>query len=337
MVAMQILILNLAVLYFGFDRAALQAGNDPPLSLTALVSGSYLLTLVLSVFWIISRYQVDLAHVGFSSRKLGRNLMIGVIGGVTILPVVFALSAVVNLGFDTQYDHPILDTMREEGTLSSYLLALFSAAIVAPLAEEYLFRVVIQGWLQSVPFSALGSNILGASGAQRSDPANVLYYHPFSGANPAVLTEPGNRLGIEPESLSSTSESNAEQFRLGQDHSTEVREQPDQREENPFEPPGRLSDASRHALADSQQALPQNAGTVPPPIWPSIVTGILFGLAHWGYGLSFIPLIVFGIFLGLLYRATQSIWPCVIVHLMLNASSMIMLGLAVLVSDASAN
>ena len=72
-----------------------------------------------------------------------------------------------------------------------------------------------------------------------------------------------------------------------------------------------------------------------PPLWPSLVTGTLFGLAHFGYGLSFIPLIVLGILLGLLYRATHSIWPSLVVHVMLNGSSMTALGVAILIEQAA--
>ena len=64
------------------------------------------------------------------------------------------------------------------------------------------------------------------------------------------------------------------------------------------------------------------------------MTGILFGLAHWGYGLSFIPLIVLGIVLGMLYRATHSIWPCFLVHFALNSTSMLGLGLSILLERA---
>ncbi len=72
-----------------------------------------------------------------------------------------------------------------------------------------------------------------------------------------------------------------------------------------------------------------------PPLWPALVTGVLFGLAHLGYGLSFIPLIVLGIILGLLYRATHSIWPSLMVHFILNSSSMIALGIGILIESVA--
>jgi hypothetical protein len=72
-----------------------------------------------------------------------------------------------------------------------------------------------------------------------------------------------------------------------------------------------------------------------PPIWPSVITGILFGLMHIGYGMSFIPLSALGVFLGLIYRQTHSVWPCIIIHMMLNGFSMLMLAQLILLKNAT--
>lgn len=58
------------------------------------------------------------------------------------------------------------------------------------------------------------------------------------------------------------------------------------------------------------------------PIWPTLVTSVLFGLAHAGQGLAPIPLFLFSLFLGYLYRRTQSLIPCIVLHFLLNAYSM---------------
>jgi membrane protease YdiL (CAAX protease family) len=72
-----------------------------------------------------------------------------------------------------------------------------------------------------------------------------------------------------------------------------------------------------------------------PPWWPAVVTGILFGLAHISYGMSFIPLSFLGILLGFVYRQTHSIWPCILIHMMLNTLSMLMLGVLILVQQSA--
>lgn len=66
------------------------------------------------------------------------------------------------------------------------------------------------------------------------------------------------------------------------------------------------------------------------PWWPTVVAGSLFGLAHISYGASWLPLIAFGIVLGGLYRVTNRILPCLIVHASFNGLTMLMLSLHIL-------
>jgi membrane protease YdiL (CAAX protease family) len=75
----------------------------------------------------------------------------------------------------------------------------------------------------------------------------------------------------------------------------------------------------------------------PIPLWPSVVTAVLFGLAHYSYGLSWLPLIFFGFGLGLLYRSTGRIWPCLVVHACFNALTIGMLALNILYEIPIAN
>ncbi|XZE17742.1 CPBP family intramembrane glutamic endopeptidase [Pirellulaceae bacterium SH449] len=65
-----------------------------------------------------------------------------------------------------------------------------------------------------------------------------------------------------------------------------------------------------------------------PPWWPAIVSGVLFGLAHFSYGVSWIPLIVFGIIMGRVYQLRQSLIMCVAVHMLFNGINIINLWLS---------
>lgn len=73
---------------------------------------------------------------------------------------------------------------------------------------------------------------------------------------------------------------------------------------------------------------------VSPPWWPAIISGALFGLAHFSYGVSWIPLIVFGIVLGRLYQFRQSMLPVILVHVLFNSMSLLMLGLSILLPNS---
>jgi membrane protease YdiL (CAAX protease family) len=45
--------------------------------------------------------------------------------------------------------HPVLQMLSEHSTPVSLAVAIFFAVVVAPLAEEFLFRAFLQGWLES--------------------------------------------------------------------------------------------------------------------------------------------------------------------------------------------
>ncbi len=67
-----------------------------------------------------------------------------------------------------------------------------------------------------------------------------------------------------------------------------------------------------------------------PGVWywmPIFLSSGLFALAHLGQGLAPIPLFVFGLALGYLYRRTGSLIPCITVHFLLNAFTMFTLTL----------
>jgi hypothetical protein len=185
--------------------------------------------------------------------------------------------------------------MTQEGTLSAFLLAVFCAVIAAPLSEEFLFRVMLQGWLQSIPFS--WKRLWWFTGASERQRQQIDAVETF------VL---GERAANE-----------APQLMTAESAST------------PYAPPILLATVvPEGAAADSISVADAPVPVMPaPPVWPVFVSGTLFGLAHWGYGLSFVPLILLGIILGFLYRATHSIWPSVVVHFILNFIAIISLGI----------
>jgi membrane protease YdiL (CAAX protease family) len=275
----------IGVSLLNIDVAAIRAvDGDLPLSLSMIASVGNLAAMVAGVLWIQARFSVGLPHIGFSTRNLPWHLLLGLLVGLASLPVVYVLMILVSLGLDTEYAHPLIEQMTEQGSLSSYVYGVITAALIAPLAEEFLFRVILQGWMQSIPFKSVFAIIFGG----------------YQSSHTAAASEGGLALAAS-ESLYAE-----------------------------------ITAPEQQAVAMEQPLdLRVDSASWVPPIWPSVVTGTLFGLAHWGYGLSFIPLIALGIVLGLVYRATHSIWPCVLIHFMLNGTSMAMLGLVLLQQSAA--
>ena len=272
--------------FLGLNRQEVAAEQSIPLPLATILGVGNVAAMLSICIWIFLRHRATLAQLGFGFANFGKHIGIGIITALAAIPCVFALMAAVNAGFDSQYSHPLLEEMKRQGSLNAYLLAVTSAVLIAPLVEEFLFRVLLQGWLQSAPFGSLKSIFLGQR--EEDQVSFVATSVDTTASNGAVQTNPYTPSHIAAVPVEATGTS---------------------------------------GITDVIQPVP--------PLWPSLVTGTLFGLAHFGYGLSFIPLIVLGILLGLLYRATHSIWPSLVVHVMLNGSSMTALGVAILIEQAA--
>jgi membrane protease YdiL (CAAX protease family) len=63
--------------------------------------------------------------------------------------------------------------------------------------------------------------------------------------------------------------------------------------------------------------------------WPIIVSSLFFAAVHIGHGPDPIPLFVLALGLGYVYQRTHRLWPCIVIHMLLNGVSMFMLWLAI--------
>ncbi|MDP6446372.1 MAG: CPBP family intramembrane metalloprotease, partial [Pirellulaceae bacterium] len=105
--------------------------------------------MALSVAVIRSRVGASWLDMGFDVRRIGKDVYLGCAAFVMMAPIVFGLQALVTTYFQ-QTKHPLIEIARE-GRDPWFLLAAGSAAvIIAPVTEEWVFRVVLQGWLQKL-------------------------------------------------------------------------------------------------------------------------------------------------------------------------------------------
>jgi membrane protease YdiL (CAAX protease family) len=63
------------------------------------------------------------------------------------------------------YRHPVVDYLQTTRDPLAVALVVLSAVVVAPLAEEFFFRRVLQGWLESRLPEADGAAAVGLSAA----------------------------------------------------------------------------------------------------------------------------------------------------------------------------
>ncbi|MBN1852064.1 MAG: CPBP family intramembrane metalloprotease [Pirellulales bacterium] len=101
-------------------------------------------------------------------------------------------------------------------------------------------------------------------------------------------------------------------------------DRPDQSGDSTSDPAISRIDASG-TFAEPDPPAPSHA-EYPRPWWPIGISSALFALAHVGQGAAPIPLFFLALVLGYLYQQTHRIVPCIVLHMIFNAFSLILLG-----------
>lgn len=218
-------------------------------------------------------------------RRLGviprvRDLKIGIVAAAMIIPPVLVIQQLLNLL--TPYEHPVKDLIEARPTFLMGLLLAANTVLIAPFAEEFFFRGLLQGWFQRVSRRGLATSLV----TERAEP---------TAGNPPPDTDQDEQ-GAFPEQRS------AGEFAS-----------------NPYQPTtAEAADASTASPAALVDWIPAEE-VQHWPWWPMVLTSLLFGLIHWGQGAA--PVSLFFLAMGLSYvtRQTGSLWPAITVHFSLNA------------------
>jgi hypothetical protein len=100
--------------------------------------------------------------VGLSGRRLGEQIGVGLHAFLVAVWPTALLLAVSSAWRSEETQHSYLQALREHANGEWIAWIVLSAVVAAPLAEELLFRVVLQGWL-SERFS--GATAIGVTAA----------------------------------------------------------------------------------------------------------------------------------------------------------------------------
>ncbi len=90
-------------------------------------------------------------QLGLTPRRLGRNLLVGLIGALVLVPAVFAvyyleLALYRTWGAGPDEEHPLTQVAQFGLSPVEWGLLVLSAVIAAPVLEELVFRGVFQPW-----------------------------------------------------------------------------------------------------------------------------------------------------------------------------------------------
>ena len=184
-----------------WGAATWSAGEPQALrdAVSALVSAALtnLLTMGLAIVWIRGRYGASWADLGFRCDKWASDVRLGLAAFAAASVPVYALQALLSQFVGKQ--HPIIEVLQQ--FREPWLLALsgISAVIVAPAAEEFFFRVLLQGWFESLAAPvALTQDRFSTGATSASPPPASGPADPENPYSPAPSTAESPVAGVQP-------------------------------------------------------------------------------------------------------------------------------------------
>jgi membrane protease YdiL (CAAX protease family) len=141
---LQVLALHVVVLAVGL------AGLREEDGLAKLIPLELIAKLAATAFSIayLSARGASLADLGLAPLRPAADLRIAAAGVALLVAPLLTLAAL--LDAVVPYQHPIIDFMTTHRDPASLALVVLSAVVAAPLAEEFFFRRVLQGWLEKI-------------------------------------------------------------------------------------------------------------------------------------------------------------------------------------------
>jgi membrane protease YdiL (CAAX protease family) len=296
---------------------------------------SYALWFCLGVGGLYAWKRLTPADLGFDRARLADDVRLGAAAFCLLAPVVYGIQLVMVQIWPSE--HPLVDMIREDETGRLLWLGAFTAVAVAPLFEELAFRLFLQGWLENlvriVNHEPLPKELHPAEDAESpSDPHWHLLIWGWSGSRPAGVSHADPLVEKGAEGLE---DHWAEDARRGSPSGSPV-SGAGRHESGAVGEAGRLAGelptgrgATNPYTFQSREVEPQRV-ELPPPrgvllVTPIVVSSVIFALLHYSHGPDWIALLVLALGLGYLYQRTRRIVPCIVVHLLLNATSFAML------------
>lgn len=138
-------------MWLGVDFSDVESKSlsaDQQISMMVFGEISMLTAAGLTATYLVMRSGATTADLGLATSRIGHNLLIGVVAFFMLIMPILLLQLGLEKLFPSAGNHPFVDLLREHGDDSMLRLIFVMAVIIAPIVEEFLFRVVIQGWLE---------------------------------------------------------------------------------------------------------------------------------------------------------------------------------------------
>lgn len=104
---------------------------------------------LLTAIWTLLVLRVrgsNWTDLGLRLHRLAYDIKLGLLAFVVIAPPVYAIQGLLKQWFPGE--HPVEELLHQPMDTATWIVVFLAVVVVAPLVEELLFRVVLQGWLE---------------------------------------------------------------------------------------------------------------------------------------------------------------------------------------------
>jgi len=119
---------------------------------TLYINGVAELTAVLvsTLFIAHGPLRLNPTPIGWTLSRAVTDIRLALLVGAAVLPVIYLVQFIVTQLPGMQYKHPFITMLLDSESASLWIAVSLSAVVVAPIAEEYFFRALVQGWFESL-------------------------------------------------------------------------------------------------------------------------------------------------------------------------------------------
>lgn len=261
-----------------------------------------LIILVNALLLIAFRTGASLRDFGIAPKQMLADVRLGVLGFILLAPPVYALQGVLVHVWKPS-KHPLVEMFKESPDPLFFFVVFVSAALVAPLFEEIVFRVLLQGFLEKWFTFTTGIYELLIGGEPRHFAPMEIEHDGEAEAKDSGTTEYPAEIepvaGLEPA--------------VGLGPLPVV-------DPNPYAPPANTHLNAGNWLASGLKKPEELSGI---QAWlPIVISSAIFALLHLPHGPDWIPLLFLAAGMGYLYQRTHRLVPSLTVHFLLNSYSL---------------
>lgn len=279
-------LLSLAIQRLPMDQAAMATEIAPSEFVQQALMGCvvYVLMVLLIAGALVRSVGATWEDLGLP-RSFSQGLKdvgTGLLAGVASLAPVYAIQFLLVIAIKMPSSHPTLEQLLQTPSPAVLLAVFLSAGVMAPVFEEFVFRLLFQGWLERTEdeaLTALGKMHFVGDEKQKEPEEQDSASSPLL---EEALPDPSNPYASLPEPIKKLRN----------------------RKGAPPTPP-----------AESAPGLPHGWA-------PVLISSFVFSLVHISQGAAFISLFPLALVLGHLYQRTHRILPSVAAHMTFNVCSL---------------